>query len=174
VVRSQPRFGTRVAHTSFCDVCDVLAIGLECTGALRAAMRGAIIAYMPNGGMSAPPAWSTAAGESPRLECIVRNPCVNFWNRVLRQADCVRPVQKRFLALSFRVPMGLRPTQGDQNRRCCHPRVSAERVPHLSLDTAVGPLTSASFPRRKDGKWAFALSPGADHYPYLRLNTGGE
>jgi hypothetical protein len=39
------------------------------------------------------------------------------------------------------------------------PPVKAERVPHLSLDTAVGPLTSASFPRRKDGKWAFALSP---------------
>jgi len=40
------------------------------------------------------------------------------------------------------------------------PLGGAGRVPHLSLDAAVGPLTSASFPRRKDGKWAFALSPG--------------
>jgi hypothetical protein len=48
----------------------------------------------------------------------------------------------------------------------------AERVPHLSLDTAVGALTSASFPRRRDGNWVFALSPRADLYPYLRLDTG--
>jgi hypothetical protein len=42
-------------QTSFCDACDLLAIALECTGALGAAVRGAMIAYMPNGGMYAPP-----------------------------------------------------------------------------------------------------------------------
>ena len=30
---------------------------------------------------------------------------------------------------------------------------------YLGLDTAVSPLTSAPFPRRKDGNWVFALSP---------------
>jgi len=39
------------------------------------------------------------------------------------------------------------------------PRAGSERVPHLSLDTAVQPLTSAPFPRRADGNWPFALPP---------------
>jgi hypothetical protein len=43
----------RVAHASFCDVCDLLVIRLECGGA--PALRGAMIAYVPNGGMYAPP-----------------------------------------------------------------------------------------------------------------------
>jgi hypothetical protein len=42
-------------HTSFCDVCDLLAIGVECSGAPGTAPRGAMIAYMPNGGMYVPP-----------------------------------------------------------------------------------------------------------------------
>ena len=46
---------SRVAHTSFCDVCDFLANGLESTGAPGAALRGAMIAYMPSGGIYAPP-----------------------------------------------------------------------------------------------------------------------
>jgi len=46
----------RVAHTSFCDVCDLLAKGLECTGALGTGLQGTMIAYMPKGGMYAPPA----------------------------------------------------------------------------------------------------------------------
>ena len=45
-----------------CDVCNLLAIGLECTGALGASMRGAMIAYMPNGGMCATP-WPLLAHE---------------------------------------------------------------------------------------------------------------
>jgi hypothetical protein len=44
----------------------------------------------------------------------------------------------------------------------------AERVPHLSLDTAVGPLTSAPFPRRKDGNWVLALSPRGEGGPRSR------
>lgn len=39
---------------SFCDVCDLLAIGLECTGTPGTAMRDAMTTYMPNGGMYAP------------------------------------------------------------------------------------------------------------------------
>ena len=42
------------AYTAF-HVCAPLVIGLECTGAPGAAMRGAMIAYMPNGGTYAPP-----------------------------------------------------------------------------------------------------------------------
>ncbi len=36
----------------------------------------------------------------------------------------------------------------------------AEFVPRLSLDTAVPPLSSAPFPRRKGTDWVFALSQG--------------
>jgi hypothetical protein len=36
----------------------------------------------------------------------------------------------------------------------------AELVPHLSMDTAVPPLSSAHFPRRKGRNWVFALSQG--------------
>jgi|GEM_PF-1173115 hypothetical protein len=50
-----------------CDVCNLLAIGLECTGALGASMRGAMIAYMPNGGVYAPPAGATVAPRCCRL-----------------------------------------------------------------------------------------------------------
>jgi hypothetical protein len=39
------------------------------------------------------------------------------------------------------------------------PRAGSERAPHLSLDTAVRPLTSAPIPRRADGGWVLALSP---------------
>ena len=39
------------------------------------------------------------------------------------------------------------------------PRARSERVPHLPLDTAVPPLTSAASPTRKGGDWVFALSP---------------
>jgi len=48
--------GARVAHTSFCDVCDLSAIVLECTGTLGTGLQGTMIAYMPKGGMYAPPA----------------------------------------------------------------------------------------------------------------------
>jgi hypothetical protein len=44
---------SRVAHTSFCDVCDLSAIRLERTVAPGTALRGATIAYMPNGGNGA-------------------------------------------------------------------------------------------------------------------------
>jgi hypothetical protein len=57
--------GRRVAPTSFCDVCDLLAIGLGCTGASGTALRGARIIYMPNGGMCAPPAQRQQQGTSP-------------------------------------------------------------------------------------------------------------
>ena len=40
------------------------------------------------------------------------------------------------------------------------PRARSERVPHLPLDTAVPPLTSAASPTRKGGDWVFALSRG--------------
>lgn len=44
----------RVAKTSFCDVRDLSAIGLERTAAQGTALRGVMIAYMPEGGMCAP------------------------------------------------------------------------------------------------------------------------
>ena len=44
----------RVAHTSSCDVCDLLAVGLEATGTPGTAVRSAMVAYMPNGGTYAP------------------------------------------------------------------------------------------------------------------------
>ena len=46
----------RVAHTSFYDVCALLAIGLERTGGLGTSLRSVVIAYMPNGCIYTPPA----------------------------------------------------------------------------------------------------------------------
>ena len=45
-----------MAPTSFCHERDLLAVGLECTGTPGTALRIAMITYMPNGGMYAPPA----------------------------------------------------------------------------------------------------------------------
>jgi hypothetical protein len=58
------------------------------------------------------------------------------------------------LKMNYLVPSG---AACECNRLPRHP---AERVPHLSLDTAGGPLTSASFPRRKGRNWVFSLSQG--------------
>jgi len=46
----------RVARTSFCSICGVLAISLECAGTLKATMRGGMIAYVPDSGVYAPSA----------------------------------------------------------------------------------------------------------------------
>jgi hypothetical protein len=46
----------RVPPTSFCDVRDLPAIGLECTGTPGTGLRRAMITYTPNGGTYAPPA----------------------------------------------------------------------------------------------------------------------
>jgi hypothetical protein len=46
----------RVAPTSFWDVRDVLAVGLECTGTPGTALRIAMTTYTPNGAMYPPPA----------------------------------------------------------------------------------------------------------------------
>jgi hypothetical protein len=42
-----------VAPTSFCDVCDLMAVGLECTGTPGTALRSAMTTYMPNRGTHA-------------------------------------------------------------------------------------------------------------------------
>jgi predicted transcriptional regulator len=46
-----------VTPTSFCDVRDLLAIGLECTGTAGTALGIVMTAYMPNGGTYAPAKW---------------------------------------------------------------------------------------------------------------------
>jgi hypothetical protein len=69
-----------------CDVRDLLAIGLECTGGQGTALRGATITHMPNGGMYAPPRKGSSRVHSPctfphALNCL---PCVSGASRAPR------------------------------------------------------------------------------------------
>ena len=54
--------------TSFCDVTDLLAVGLECIGTPGTALRIAMTTYMPNRGMNAPPTAAARRGEGKRQE----------------------------------------------------------------------------------------------------------
>jgi len=46
--------------------------------------------------------------------------------------------------------MGLRPTQGDENRWCCHARVSGSRSVHIELDSRPSASSGQAF-RGNDG-----------------------
>src|SRR5208337_1403793 len=58
------RAPTTIFSRLLCDVCDLLATGLECTGAPGTPLQGAMVSYRPSGGMYGPPTVAAKPADS--------------------------------------------------------------------------------------------------------------